>query len=37
MQLPFDGDGTLSVILSKAVLLANDDAITDPQIRGQIV
>ena len=37
VQLPFDGDGTLSVILSKALLLANDDKITDPQIRGQIV
>jgi hypothetical protein len=29
--LPFEGDGTLSLILSKAVLLSNDAAITDPK------
>jgi hypothetical protein len=34
--LPFDGDGTLSVILSKAFLLANDKAIADPTITRQI-
>ncbi len=34
--LPFDGDGMLSVILSKAVLLADDQKITDPSIVSQI-
>jgi hypothetical protein len=34
--LPFEGDDTLSLILSKAMLLARDDAITDPSIRVQI-
>ncbi len=34
--LPFDGDRTLSVILSKAFLLANDEAIEDPTIISQI-
>lgn len=34
--LPFEGDQTLSVILSKAFLLANDSAITDPTIVQQI-
>ncbi|HWM91572.1 MAG TPA: DUF4132 domain-containing protein [Thermoanaerobaculia bacterium] len=34
--LPFEGDGTLAVILSKAFLLAEDTKITDPQILSQI-
>jgi hypothetical protein len=34
--LPFEGDGTLSVILSKAFLLADDARITDPTITSQI-
>lgn len=34
--LPFEGDMTLSVILSKAFLLAADARITDPAIVGQI-
>ena len=34
--LPFEGDGTLSAILSKALLLADDAKITDPAIRSQI-
>jgi hypothetical protein len=34
--LPFEGDGTLSVILSKAFLLADDTKITDPTIVSQI-
>jgi hypothetical protein len=34
--LPFEGDSGLSVILSKAFLLANDDAIADPTIVSQI-
>jgi hypothetical protein len=34
--LPFEGDGTLSVILSKAFLLAEDDRIKDPTIVRQI-
>jgi hypothetical protein len=34
--LPFEGDGTLSVILSKAFLLADDAKITDPTITSQI-
>jgi hypothetical protein len=34
--LPFEGDGTLSVILSKALLLAADAKITDPTITSQI-
>ncbi|MEU5161676.1 DUF4132 domain-containing protein [Streptomyces sp. NPDC020875] len=33
--LPFEGDRTLSVILSKALLLADDTAITDPTIVSQ--
>ncbi|PPK93785.1 uncharacterized protein DUF4132 [Kineococcus xinjiangensis] len=36
MFLPFEGDRTLGVILSKAVLLANDTAITDRSITSQI-
>ena len=34
--LPFEGDRTLSVILSKAFLLAADAKITDPTITHQI-
>ncbi|MEU6312948.1 DUF4132 domain-containing protein [Streptomyces sp. NPDC047014] len=34
--LPFEGDRTLAVILSKAMLLARDTEITDPAITGQL-
>jgi hypothetical protein len=34
--LPFEGDSRLSVILSKALLLADDLSITDPSIASQI-
>ncbi|MFI6482255.1 DUF4132 domain-containing protein [Nonomuraea sp. NPDC050663] len=34
--LPFEEDGRLSLILSKAFLLADDSAITDPSIMRQI-
>jgi hypothetical protein len=34
--LPFEGDRTLSIILSKALLLAADDKIADPTITRQI-
>jgi hypothetical protein len=34
--LPFEGDRLLSAILSKAFLLARDEAIKDPAIRRQI-
>lgn len=34
--LPFEGDRTLSIILSKAFLLAEDDKIKDPSITRQI-
>ena len=36
LVLPFEGDRTLSIILSKAFLLAADDKITDPTILRQI-
>jgi hypothetical protein len=36
VMLPFEGDQVLSVILSKAVLLAADDKITDPTILQQL-
>jgi hypothetical protein len=36
LVLPFEGDITLSIILSKAFLLAADDKITDPSILSQI-
>jgi hypothetical protein len=36
VQLPFEGDGTLSIILSKAFLLADDAKITDPTITSQL-
>ena len=34
--LPFDGDATLSIIISKALLLTEDDKITDQVILNQI-
>jgi len=34
--LPFEGDGTLSIVLSKAFLLADDGKITDPTITSQL-
>jgi hypothetical protein len=34
--LPFEGDRTLSIIISKALLLAADDEITDPVILRQL-
>jgi Domain of unknown function (DUF4132) len=36
LLLPFEGDSLLSIILSKAFLLANDQTITDPSIVSQI-
>ena len=36
IMLPFEGDTTLSLILSKALLLAADHKITDPSIQSQI-
>jgi hypothetical protein len=36
VTLPFEGDSTLSIILSKAFLLADDRGITDPTILRQI-
>jgi hypothetical protein len=36
LVLPFEGDNVLSIILSKAFLLAADDKITDPTILHQI-
>jgi hypothetical protein len=37
VRLPFDGDNMLSLILSKAFLLANDDKIKDHSIVSQIM
>ena len=34
--IPFDGDRGLSIVLSKAMLLAKDDKITDATITSQI-
>ena len=34
--LPFEGDNTMSIILSKAFLLADDKKIKDPTIVNQI-
>ncbi|WP_211291247.1 DUF4132 domain-containing protein [Kineococcus xinjiangensis] len=34
--LPFEGDGILGIVLSKALLLADDTRITDPGITSQI-
>lgn len=36
VALPFEGDATLSTVLSKAFLLVDDDKITDPVILNQI-
>ncbi|MEU5835765.1 DUF4132 domain-containing protein [Streptomyces diacarni] len=36
VYLPFDGDWTLSVILSKALMLADDTQITDPVLLEQL-
>lgn len=36
LLLPFEGDGILSIILSKAFMLADDKGITDPTIKRQI-
>jgi hypothetical protein len=36
VRLPFEGDATLSIILSKAFLLADDDKIKDKSILSQI-
>lgn len=36
VYLPFEGDGTLAIILSKAMMLANDNKITDPTILTQL-
>jgi Domain of unknown function (DUF4132) len=36
VHLPFEGDGTLSIILSKAFLLADDAKIKDPTITSQL-
>ncbi|MEH6446908.1 MAG: DUF4132 domain-containing protein [Oceanospirillaceae bacterium] len=36
VMLPFEGDHTLSLILSKAMMLANDDKIKDATILSQI-
>lgn len=36
VRLPFEGDETLSIILSKALMLADDDKIKDASIRSQI-
>jgi hypothetical protein len=36
MRLPFAGDGTLSIILSKAYFLLDDDKITDATILAQL-
>jgi hypothetical protein len=36
LRLPFEGDRTLSLIISKAFLLAADDKITDKTILSQI-
>ncbi|MNP13139.1 hypothetical protein D3C76_1054080 [compost metagenome] len=34
--LPFEGDAMLSIILSKAMLLIDDDKISDPTITRQL-
>ena len=36
VRLPFEGDGMLSIILSKAFMLADDDKITEQQIINQM-
>ena len=37
VRLPFEGDATLSIILSKAFMLTEDDKIKDASIRRQIL
>lgn len=37
LHLPFDDDPMLSMILSKAIMLAADDTITDATVLGQLV
>jgi hypothetical protein len=37
VRLPFEGDATLAIILSKAFMLAEDDKIKDASIRQQIL
>lgn len=34
--IPFEGDRVLAIILSKAIMLAHDHAITDPTILSQL-
>ncbi len=36
LSLPFEGDGVLSIVLSKAFLLADDTRISDPTILSQL-
>ena len=36
VKLPFTGDNLLSIILSKAFMLVNDDKITDQTILSQL-
>ena len=36
VKLPFEGDGVLTLILSKALWLAKDDAIEDPAVLSQL-
>lgn len=36
MYLPFEGDRTLSIVISKALMLADDDKIQDPTISRQL-
>jgi hypothetical protein len=36
IRLPFEGDRGLSIVLSKAFMLADDDQITDPSILSQL-
>jgi hypothetical protein len=36
VKLPFEGDGVLTIILSKAMWLAEDDAIDDPAVVSQL-
>jgi hypothetical protein len=36
VRLPFEGDNMLSIILSKAAMLADEDKITDPSILSQL-
>ena len=36
VRLPFEGDNMLSIILSKAAMLADEDTITDPSILSQL-